>query len=224
MATKAEMAEHMQNTIVDNRLLSVNGRDFVHENVINFAFDCKYNKLQSDKARDNFFIENSLTSFDYAQFREELIYYIDEKYPKEYIDWDNSGFYGRSGGNYCISFQAGALDDVYSHCFEDLKDMYDYKEFLTMFKEIKTYEKIVSDVKQYMFSWFTGSLENITTWSYDNMGFMTLTHPDYKDTVFIQDECSILAFCKDNNITVCALSSGDVGAFNDWDNQYFSEV
>lgn len=224
MATKEQMYNDINEIIDDNRIKSVNGRFYTGENVINFTFDCKYNHLTSDKARDNFFIDNSITSFDYDMFRDDLKYFIEDKYPSIYIDWDNSGFYGRSDGNYCVSFQAGALKDMMRYLFINVKDSYDYKDFVDMYKEITTYDKIVSDVKEFMFKWFTSHLEHIITWSYDNMGFMTLKHPDYEDTVFLHSECDILYFCKDNCINVCELSAGDIGAFNDWNNQYFEEA
>jgi hypothetical protein len=158
MATKKMMYEDITGFIEDYEIKSVNGRHFKRDNVYNLVFNCKYHNLP-ERVQDTFFIEGSISEYDYELFREMLIEHIEDKFKHNYIDWDNTGFYGRSSGNYCVSFHAGTIADMVYYGFDWCDENYLYIDFKEAHRDIQRSIKIMEYIKQYMIDYFTGVLE-----------------------------------------------------------------
>jgi hypothetical protein len=158
MATKLEMYEEIIETLEEYEIKSVNGRHLKRDNIFNLVFDCKYYNLP-EEVQDTFFIEGALTYWDYEDFRALLIEYMEETYKHNLIDWDNTGFYGRSGGNYCVSFHAGTIADMVYYGFEGCDEQYYYGDFKEALKDVKTALKLMNEIKKFMVDYFTGALK-----------------------------------------------------------------
>ncbi len=119
---------------------SVNGRDYKNGKLINFSFNCKYYNLKRE-VQDYFLTTGIQDETLYNIFDEDMKMFIEELCEKYKVNFDekNSGFYGRSGGNYCISFFKNGMDyEIYedSHTYDEIENYY-YKPIKRMVKVVE---------------------------------------------------------------------------------------
>lgn len=143
---------------------STNGRDYLRDSLINFSFNCKYNNLKKEN-QDYFLSEVINTPFIYEifeqDFKETFLNSVENKdfwlknkinlNNLERIDFKNVGFYGRSGGNFVLSFKDSDLYHNESGIF--------LKEIKERLKRLNDYIKITELFKEYMFNYFNQQTE-----------------------------------------------------------------
>ena len=214
MVTKRDMLNEIDDILNEYCIKSTNGRHYTYKDNVNFVFDTKYYNLTTKRAKDNYFIEDSLTDFDYDLFRQDLIEFIDFEYPNNFIDWDNSGFYGRSSGNYNVSFDLYIPAKIWEYGIDTSIEEFDYVDVKEALKDVKNSLKLMEVCKTFMYDYFTFILDNLFTYEYTKHGHLILRGPNNKE-LYLQIDYEVSEFLKTIGADQEILETGDMGIYDD---------
>lgn len=181
MANKVDHIEVITEIWDEHRIKSSSGRDYVHDGTLNMSFGCKYNLL--DKEYQSYFLSH-MNQPDYIMFEQQMSAQYEGMYPKT-IDWDLTGFYGRAGGQYVVSFGVdGPLRDLTVDGIID-PDTYELNELIQAFHTIIEYEYITNRIRNFMIGYFNDEVEDLQIECYEEEydRFM-----DKQKTIAVQEE------------------------------------
>lgn len=152
---KKEYIKKINEFIEENEIRSTNGRGYNAD--IQFNFNCKYYNLKR-KNQDAFFyfLDKDESQIMFDLFDEDLKNLKDitdfEKHKDilEYIDFKNTGFYGRSDGNYTIGLNNNYLSNLEYLDINELKNLYEWT---------KKADAFFVDFKEWFFNWWNTEIE-----------------------------------------------------------------
>jgi len=127
----------------------------IGSNRIVFSFNCKYHTLKkelrdfflSHTLQDKYIYETFIEDTFIEDLKENILPELNKKYDLEPSEF---GFYGRSGGHFCITFQHSGI--MYMTDYDDYEDVSEY------LKTIKRMEKYFLELKEIFFNWWNSEV------------------------------------------------------------------